>query len=92
MKPKSKQKRCEPVTSNISDVNGGERKRTRVVIGSGESDLSGLRSITRDWLVPRLVEKFLASRGTPAKRDRHVGDLQISPFKIRKSANRKTNT
>lgn len=89
---KPKQKRREPVTSDMNDLNRGERNRTHLVISSGEADLSGLRLVTRDWLVPRLVEKFLAARGTPAQHDGHVGELQISPSKIRKSVNRKSNT
>jgi hypothetical protein len=59
---KLKQRSCEPITSANSNVNRRERRRVHLVIGTGEVNLPGLRSITRDWLVPRLVEEFVATR------------------------------
>jgi hypothetical protein len=37
----------------------GKRKETQLELPTGEPDLDALRSVTREWLVPRLVEKFL---------------------------------
>ena len=39
------------------------RSDTRLEISAGEPDLEALRSVTRDWLVPVLVEKFLHDQG-----------------------------
>jgi len=36
---------------------------TRLVLPDGEPNLEALRSVTRDWLVPLLVEKFLCEQG-----------------------------
>jgi len=33
--------------------------QTRLELPPGEADLDGLRAVTREWLVPALVEKFL---------------------------------
>jgi hypothetical protein len=35
----------------------------RLELPAGEPDLEALRSVTREWLVPRLVEKFLCLHG-----------------------------
>ena len=39
------------------------REETRLEIPAGEPDLEALRSVTREWLVPLLVEKFLREQG-----------------------------
>ena len=44
----------------------------RLQLPAGEPDLEALRSVTREWLVPRLVEKFLRTHGVELK---HVGKL-----------------
>jgi hypothetical protein len=36
---------------------------TRLELPAGEPDLDGLRAVTREWLVPALVEKFLREHG-----------------------------
>lgn len=36
---------------------------TRLELPVGEPDLDALRSVTREWLVPLLVEKFLREQG-----------------------------
>jgi hypothetical protein len=36
----------------------------------GEADMEALRSVTREWLVPRLVEKFLRVHGFELKHTR----------------------
>jgi hypothetical protein len=41
----------------------GRRQETKVRLPTGEPDLEALRSVTREWLVPLLVEKFLRERG-----------------------------
>jgi hypothetical protein len=39
------------------------RQEAELAIPAGERDLTALRSVTREWLVPRLVEEFLRERG-----------------------------
>ena len=41
----------------------GRRQETKVQLPTGEPDLEALRSVTREWLVPLLVEKFLREQG-----------------------------
>jgi hypothetical protein len=41
----------------------GRRQGTGLELPVGEPDLEALRSVTREWLVPRLVEKFLRMHG-----------------------------
>ena len=40
-----------------------QRAEAELIIPAGKRDLEALRSVTRDWLVPRLVEEFLRERG-----------------------------
>jgi len=90
-------------TIPTADPSGG----TRLQLPPGEPDLETLRSVTREWLVPRLVEKFLRLHGVELK---HVGKLanrlQPSllgatpllpgagpvPEEIKSQAQKKTNT
>ena len=37
--------------------------KTKLALPSGEPDLEALRSVTCEWLVPILVEKFLREQG-----------------------------
>lgn len=37
--------------------------QTKLELPAGEPDLEGLRAVTREWLVPALVEKFLREHG-----------------------------
>ena len=39
------------------------QRETRLALPDGEPNLETLRSVTRDWLVPLLVEKFLREQG-----------------------------
>ena len=39
------------------------RQETRLELPVGKPDLEALRSVTREWLVPLLVEKFLREQG-----------------------------
>ncbi len=73
---------------------------------SGKPDFEALRSVTREWLVPRLVEKFLRFQGIELKHASKVVNrvqpslLGTSPLgpagpgseEIRSQANKKTNT
>ncbi|HEY4739990.1 MAG TPA: hypothetical protein VIH76_05280 [Candidatus Acidoferrales bacterium] len=38
-------------------------RETKLVLPHGEPNLEALRSVTREWLVPLLVEKFLCEQG-----------------------------
>jgi hypothetical protein len=57
----------------------GRRLETRVQLPAGKPDIEALRSVTREWLVPRLVEKFLRVHGI---------EPQASPTTLATSANR----
>jgi hypothetical protein len=39
----------------------------RLLLPAGEPDIEALRSVTREWLVPRLVVKFLRLHGAQLK-------------------------
>lgn len=41
----------------------GRRAETTLEFPTGRPDLDALRSVTREWLVPLLVEKFLREQG-----------------------------
>jgi hypothetical protein len=43
------------------------RTDTALVIPEGQPDLAALRSVTHEWLVPRLVQEFLRERGIELK-------------------------
>lgn len=59
--------RSEDLPSILSHPGG-----PRLQLPPGEPDLDALRSVTREWLVPRLLEKFLRVHGVELK---HVGRL-----------------
>lgn len=42
-------------------------RETKLALPSGEPDLEALRSVSREWLVPRLVEKFLREQGIDSR-------------------------
>jgi hypothetical protein len=44
----------------------------RLLIPAGEPDIEALRSVTREWLVPRLVAKFLRLHGVQLKYSRYL--------------------
>jgi hypothetical protein len=56
---KMAKRRCE---RNI-ETGPRELKEVRLQFPGGDPDLEALRSVTREWLVPRLVEKFLLTNG-----------------------------
>jgi hypothetical protein len=45
----------------------GRRQETKVQLPTGEPDLEALRLVTREWLVPLLVEKFLREHGIESR-------------------------
>lgn len=49
--------------SALETVLPGRRDEIRLEIPAGEPDLEALRSVTREWIVPLLVEKFLREQG-----------------------------
>jgi hypothetical protein len=38
-------------------------RETKLALPAGEPDLEALRSVTREWLAPLLVERFLREQG-----------------------------
>src|SRR5882757_7429984 len=53
-----------PLGSNVGNLPAAKRPgETRIELPAGEPDLEALRSVTREWLVPLLVEKFLREQG-----------------------------
>jgi hypothetical protein len=53
-----------------------DRQRAEAVLRlpSGEPDLEALQAVTREWLIPRLVEKFLLVHGIELKHSRQHAD------------------
>lgn len=45
--------------------------QTSLEFPAGEPDVEGLRAVTREWLVPALVEKFLREHGVQLRSPRH---------------------
>jgi len=69
---RSTKEEIEPRPAPSSRSNGaGVRRRqqtdTRLEITPGQPDLTALRSVTQEWLVPRLVQEFLRERGIELK-------------------------
>jgi hypothetical protein len=56
------------------------QRETKLVLPDGEPNLDALRSVTRDWLVPLLVEKFLREQGIElrARPNAESGETPIS--------------
>jgi hypothetical protein len=68
--------RCKTESLTPSQIGG-----TRLQFPLGEADIEELRSVTREWLVPRLVEKFLRLHGVELKHSRqHANRLRSSPL------------
>ena len=49
------------------------RRETQLGLPVGEPDLEALRSVTREWLVPLLVEKFLREQGVELRARANTG-------------------
>jgi len=61
------------ITSGVATVSPGVhtasgRPETRLRLPTGKPDLESLGSVTREWLVPRLVDKFLRMHGIESTR------------------------
>ena len=63
-------------------VRASRRQETKIELPAGEPDLEALRSVTREWLVPLLVEKFLREQGVEL-RARPEGGLRKIPISDR---------
>jgi hypothetical protein len=71
---RSRSGRCKPKSLTPSQIGG-----TRLQFPPGGPDIEELRSVTREWLVPRLVEKFLRVHGVELKHTRqHTNRLRSS--------------
>jgi len=56
----------------------GKRQEARLELPGGEPDLEALRSVARDWLVPRLVDKFLRLHGIQPRISKTIGNTTKS--------------
>jgi hypothetical protein len=56
-----------PARGNAAGGAGKRTTDTRLEIPVGQPDLTALRSVTHEWLVPRLVQEFLRERGIEVK-------------------------
>jgi hypothetical protein len=76
-------------TGSRSSRSGGPKRQAststssrgggRLQLPHGEADIEALRSVTREWLVPRLVEKFLRVHGRELKHSRNLANrLRLS--------------
>jgi hypothetical protein len=55
-------------------ANGVRKKmQPRLELPAGDPDIEGLRAVTREWLVPAIVEKFLREHGIQL-RSQHRGE------------------
>jgi hypothetical protein len=71
---RSRSGRCKPESLTPSQTGGA-----RLQFPPGEADIEDLRSVTREWLVPRLVEKFLRVNGIELMHSRqHANRLRSS--------------
>jgi len=62
---------------------GKRQPEARIQIPTSEPDLVALRSVMREWLVPRLVEDFLRARGIELKHSHVYASVPKNPtFKI----------
>ena len=58
----------------------GRRAETKLEFPIGRPDLDALRSVTRGWLVPLLVEKFLREQGIELREHRQAASLGRKMF------------
>ena len=59
----------------------GRTKDTLIVISAAKPNLAGLRSVAREWLVPRLVEAFLREQGVVLSARRRSSSPGKLPFR-----------
>ena len=74
-----------PGRSNRQVLRASQPAGTRLQLPPGEADIQQLRTITREWLVPRLVEKFLRVHGVELKHMRQ-GANRLPPSLLGDSA------
>jgi len=74
-----------PDLEKLASTNSGRTPETRLELPAGEPDLEALRSVTREWLVPRLVEKFLCKHGVELRASRTAVQSQLSSLSTQKS-------
>jgi hypothetical protein len=68
--------RLRPGSSNRDDsVPASSKVGGCLRLPRGEADIEALRSVTREWLVPRLVEKFLRVHGVELKHTRKFANV-----------------
>jgi len=66
-------------TKRQASTSTSSRAGGRLQLPHGEADIQALRSVTREWLVPRLVEKFLRVHGVELEHSRRFANrLQLS--------------
>lgn len=61
------------------------RLEAELAIPAGERDLAALRAVTREWLVPRLVEEFLRDRGIAVRAHRNPRLEKPAPMNEKKN-------
>jgi hypothetical protein len=76
-------------TTSRSSRSGGSKRQAstptssrgggRLQLPHGEADIEALRSVTREWLVPQLIQKFLRAHGVELEHSRKFANrLQLS--------------
>jgi hypothetical protein len=71
--------------SKLQSLTPSQPGGTRIQLPPGGADLEELRSVTREWLVPRLVEKFLQVHGVELKHS-HLRANRLQPLPSGQSA------
>jgi hypothetical protein len=59
---KGSKSRPKPEHGKVAEVLSTRTCETRLALPTGVPDIPALTSITREWLVPRLVQEFLRER------------------------------
>jgi hypothetical protein len=63
------------------ELSPGKPQATQLELPGGEPDLEALRSVTREWLVPLLVDKFLRTHTVELRASGPAADsLQTHEF------------
>ena len=79
--PGSRWPRTEPGSSNRQFSRPAYPNGTggRLQLPPGKPEIDALRSVTREWLVPRLVEKFLRLHGVELNHSRKLPNIANTP-------------
>jgi hypothetical protein len=75
----------EPVGPKRKLLSASQPAGTRLQLPPGEAEIQQLRSVTREWLVPRLVEKFLRVHGVGLKHTRECAN-RLQPSLLREDS------